>query len=136
MVNKLPVRIYYEDTDAGGIVFYANYLRFAERGRTEYLRDIGCESSTLGKEDGLQFVVRKLEASYNASAYLDDYLIMETKVISMKNTSFVMKQSLFRDDVMIFDMDVLLVCVDQQSGRPAKLPDHVRTKMKPEEEHV
>lgn len=135
MVHDLPVRVYYEDTDACGIVFYANYLKFAERGRTEYLRDLGYENSKVGTEHGVMFVVRKLNASYEASAYLDDVLSMQTSVISIKNTSFVMKQTLFRDGQQIFDMDVTLVCVDTEQGKPSRLPESLKTLMQPSKEH-
>ncbi len=126
--HNFDIRVYYEDTDAGGIVFYANYLRFAERGRTEYLRDLGYENKSLMDKQGVIFVVRKVEADYLTPAYLDDMLRMETSVIELKNASFKMKQSLFRHNELIFSVDVILVCVDL-TGKPVRLPDELRTAM-------
>ncbi len=126
--HNIDIRVYYEDTDAGGIVFYANYLRFAERGRTEYLRDLGYENKSLMDKQGVIFVVRKIEADYLTPAYLDDMLRMETSVIELKNASFKMKQSLFRHNELIFSVDVILVCVDL-TGKPVRLPDELRTAM-------
>ena len=126
--HNFDIRVYYEDTDAGGIVFYANYLRFAERGRTEYLRDLGYENKSLMDKQGVIFVVRKIEADYLTPSYLDDMLRMETSVIELKNASFKMKQSLFRHNELIFSVDVILVCVDR-TGKPVRLPDELRTAM-------
>ena len=126
--HNIDIRVYYEDTDAGGIVFYANYLRFAERGRTEYLRDLGYENKSLMDKQGVIFVVRKVEADYLTPSYLDDMLRMETSVIELKNASFKMKQSLFRHNELIFSVDVILVCVDR-AGKPVRLPDELRTAM-------
>lgn len=126
--HNIDIRVYYEDTDAGGIVFYANYLRFAERGRTEYLRDLGYENKSLMDKQGVIFVVRRVEADYLTSAHLDDMLRLETSVIEIKNASFKMKQSLFRHKDLIFSADVILVCVDR-AGKPVRLPDGLRTAM-------
>ena len=126
--HSIDIRVYYEDTDAGGIVFYANYLKFAERGRTEYLRNLGFENKSLMDKQGVIFVVRKIEADYLTPAYLDDMLRMETSVIELKNASFKMKQSLFRHKELVFSVDVILVCVDR-AGKPVRLPDELRTAM-------
>ncbi len=123
--HKLEIRIYYEDTDAGGIVYYANYLRFCERGRTELLRSAGFENKPLMEREGFIFVVRHLEADYLASAYLDDMLIVKTSVESLKNASFIMKQTIFRHDVKLFEMTVTLVCVGT-NGKPVRLPQNLR----------
>jgi acyl-CoA thioester hydrolase len=127
-MHTMDMRVYYEDTDAGGIVFYANYLRFAERGRTEYLSALGFENKSLMDNQGVIFVVRRVEADYMIPAYLDDMLRLETSVIEIKNASFKMKQSLFRHNDLIFSADVILVCVDR-AGKPTRLPDQLRTKM-------
>lgn len=127
-VNKIDIRVYYEDTDAGGVVFYANYLKFAERGRTEYLRDRGFENKALMDTEGVIFVVRRVEADYLKPTFLDDMLRMETSVLEIKNASFTMKQSLFRHNEMVFCADVILVCVDK-SGKPVRLPDSLRKAM-------
>ena len=126
MEHECPIRVYYEDTDAGGIVYYANYLKFAERGRTEYLRNIGYENSRLSSDFGLIFVVRDLGAKYNLPCCLDDLLSMKTSVKLLRKTSFVMQQILYKDNKPAFEMDVTIVCVDSVSGKPSKLPEGLK----------
>lgn len=129
MTHSMDIRVYYEDTDAGGIVYYANYLRFCERGRTELLRSAGFENKPLMEREGFIFVVRHLEADYIASAYLDDVLTVKTSVDTVKNASFLMKQTIFcpRNDelVKLFEMDVTLVCVGT-NGKPVRVPENLK----------
>lgn len=124
--HSISLRVYYEDTDAGGIVFYANYLKFAERGRTEFLRAAGFRHRDLLAGDGLIFVVRKVDVEYHKPALLDDTLTVVTEAGEIKNSSFAMKQSIFRDNVLLCDMNVTLVCVNQ-NGRPVRVPDNLKT---------
>ena len=114
-------RVYYEDTDAGGIVYHANYLQFCERARTEMMRELGYENRKLHQETGILVIVRALNASYNKPAYLDDWLVIASTIVSMKNSSFIMQQDIWRADQRIFSMDVTLVCIDLD-GKPVKLP--------------
>lgn len=123
--HRINFRIYYEDTDAGGIVYYANYLRFAERGRSEYLRDLQLENRRLMQDKGFLFVVRHIEADYLYPARLDDEITVETCVSAVKNASFIMKQSIFCHDRLLFTMDVVLACVDLD-GKLAKLPEFLQ----------
>lgn len=125
ITHDFHIRVYYEDTDAGGIVYYPNYLKFAERGRTEYLRALGFENSQLRAENGIIIVVKKVEAEYLSPARLDDFLNLQTRILSIKNTSFVMEQVITRGEDTIFQMSVVLVCVNE-SGRPARIPDLVK----------
>ncbi len=120
------IRIYYEDTDAGGVVYHANYLKFAERARTEFLRDIGFENSSLHKNEGVIFVVRHIEIDYLKTAHLDDELQVKTTISELKNSSFIMHQPIFRGGEMITDMRVVLVCVDTENYRPVRLPKNVK----------
>ncbi len=124
--HTLPVRIYYEDTDAGGVVYHANYLKFAERGRTEFLRSLGHENSTLSKELGMIFVVRHVEIDYLKTAHLDDLCSLKTSISALKNTSFIMHQCLERDGEVICDMQVVIVCVDSKTLKPVRLPEKVK----------
>lgn len=119
-------RIYYEDTDAGGIVYYANYLRFAERGRSETLRDLGYECSKLQLQDNILPVVRKVEIDYLASARLDDSLTVITEITEVKGSSFWMQQTMETDNGICALVKVLLVCIDVATGRPIKIPPHLR----------
>ena len=105
--HDMKIRIYYEDTDAGGVVYHGSYLNFAERGRTEFLRDIGHQNSDLRKEFGVIFVVKHMDIEYVSPGFLDDILRLETSIEEMKNSSFVMRQTLYcenRNDVLVCDM--------------------------------
>ena len=126
MHHKIPVRIYYEDTDAGGIVYHANYLKFAERGRTEFLRNCGFLNSQLEKDQGFLFVVRHIDVDYLKPAYLDDELVMHSSILDLKNSSFVMQQSLYRKDELVCDLRVVLVCVDSKKHKPVRLPETIK----------
>lgn len=131
MTHKTPIRVYYEDTDAGAFVYYANYLKFAERGRTELLRSVGLENKTLMDDQGIAFVVRHINADYLKPAFLDDLLDVHTRISKCKKASIVMKQSIYRhssDDnkELLFGMDVTLACIDTNSGKPTRFPAHVQ----------
>lgn len=120
--HVLPVRVYWEDTDAGGIVYYANYLRYAERARSELLRILGVASQrALADETGLVFAVRRVEADYLASARLDDMLDVVTQVISVHGAAVDMEQMVRRDGRDLVCMKVQIVCVNGQ-GRATRLP--------------
>ncbi len=120
--HKVNFRVYYEDTDAGGVVYHARYLHFAERGRTELLRSLGYENQKLCDDEGLVFVVRNMDVHFIKPARLDDMLSVETSVSEIKNSSFVMNQHLKRGETSICDINVLLVCVEYQSFKPVRMP--------------
>lgn len=119
-------RIYFEDTDAGGIVYYANYLKFAERGRTEALRGMGFKCSDLAQEQNILPVVRKVEIDYLASARLDDEMTVITEITEVKGSSFWMQQTMETQDRHCAVARILLVCIDMTSGRPVKIPNELR----------
>lgn len=121
-------RVYYEDTDAGGVVFYANYLKFAERGRTELLRAAGFENRELHEREGVLFVVRRLNADYHRSARLDDLLTVKTSVKTVNNASFEMNQAIFRHDSLLFSMDITLVCINIE-GKPVRLSEELKSRL-------
>lgn len=121
--HNFPIRIYYEDTDAGGIVYYANYLRFAERARTELLRAHNLESAHLREQCGILIVVKHVEIDYKKSARLDDSLILETTIDQIGATSMTMRQIVCRDGVELCAMNVTLVCIAAASARPVRWPD-------------
>lgn len=130
MTHTHPIRVYYEDTDAAGLVYYANYLKFAERGRTEYLRALGFENSGLREMHGIAFVVRHLEADYLKPGFLDDALAVQTEILSLKKASFVMNQTIIRPQKnaapdTLFDMQVTLACITMPGGKPTALPKSV-----------
>ena len=119
-------RIYYEDTDAGGIVYYANYLKFAERGRTETLRQLDFSNEDIREKQGLLIVVRKVDINYISSARLDDDLSVITEITEVKGSSFWMRQTMETEHGVCAIARVLLVCVDEQEGKPKRIPEHLR----------
>lgn len=127
--HEISYRVYYEDTDAGGVMYHANHIKFCERGRTEFLRSLNMQNSDLYAENGVLFVVRKLEADYFKPAKLDDLLCVQTKLLTVKNTSFLMQQDLLKDGETLFSMKVLLVTINT-SGKPTPLPDQVKNLFK------
>ncbi len=126
MHHSHPIRVYYEDTDAGGVVYHANYLKFAERARTELLRVLGFGNKALAENAGFIFVVRHINADYFKTAHLDDLLDVKTNASHIKNSSFILKQRVVRDESLIFSADVTLVCVDKNTYKPVRLPDDLR----------
>jgi acyl-CoA thioester hydrolase len=119
-------RIYYEDTDAGRIVYNANYLKFAERGRSDTLRELGFQSSVLEEKENILPVVRKIEIDYLMPARLDDMLTVVTEITEVKGSSFWMKQTMEIEKGVCAVAMVLLVCIDADSGKPVKIPSDLR----------
>lgn len=120
-------RVYYEDTDAGGIVYYVNYLKFMERARTERLRDLGFAQSTLAGE-GLLFVVHSTEARYHAPARLDDELLVSAQVIELNRASLRFRQQVRRvaDDALLCEGQFLVACVRADNLKPRAIPETLR----------
>jgi acyl-CoA thioester hydrolase len=123
--GEIQVRVYYEDTDAAGMVYHANYLRFAERGRTEMLRRIGFGQRRLREESGVGFAVRRCAVDYRAPARLDDALTVETRVVDAGAATLTMRQEIRRDSEIIVAVDVLVACIGRE-GRPRRLPIALR----------
>ena len=128
IAHRFPVRVYYEDTDAGGIVYYANYLKFAERARTEMLRDMGAPCVDLVRRQGLSFAVRRCEVDYLRPARLDDRLEVETRLLGVGGATLDAEQTVRRDDDVL--VRVRLACMSS-AGRPARLPAALRSVLKP-----
>jgi acyl-CoA thioester hydrolase len=120
-----PVRVYYEDTDAGGIVFYANYLKFFERARTEWLRACGVDQHRLAEETGVLFVVRSTAVDYRAPARLDDVVTTVSRVEKLGRASVDFIQEAWRDGVLLVTGSIRVACVDGAAMRPAPIPSHV-----------
>jgi acyl-CoA thioester hydrolase len=124
MTHRLPVRVYYEDTDMAGIVYYANYLRYIERARSDWVRGLGLDQNQM-KEDGVVFAVRRVEADYLSPAKLDDELVVETEVMSVTGVRLVMDQQVKRGEEILFRAVVTVVCIGE-GGQPVRLPTEVR----------
>lgn len=124
----LPVRIYYEDTDAGGVVYYANYLRFCERARSEWLRVLGFGQQQLLAAGGPLFVVRSVRADYLAPARLDDSLTVASTIHDLRNVSVLFFQRIFREDKLLFTAEVKIASVSPGNGRPVPWPGAVHAR--------
>ncbi len=125
-----PVRIYYEDTDAGGIVFYANYLKFFERARTEWLRALGVGQQAMVGEHGAIFVVKNVNVDYHAPARLDDELKLTLNIEKLGRASVLFAQQAWCGDVLLASATVKVGCVDAATLRPRSLPDEAAAKMR------
>lgn len=120
-----PIRVYYEDTDAGGVVYHARYLHFFERARTEFLRTLGFSQQALLAEN-LAFVVKKLEIEYQLPARLDEALSVETTIKTLKSASIVFNQKLWRDNHCLSEAQVTVACVDLEKMKAVAMPSAVR----------
>jgi acyl-CoA thioester hydrolase len=123
--HRLTIRVYYEDTDLAGIVYYANYLKFIERARTEWVRGLGIDQTRVKSEAGVVFAVRRIEADYVLPARFDDLLSVETKLVGVTAARVVLGQRVWRDAALLFDASVMLVALTE-TGRPARLPADFR----------
>ena len=121
------VKIYYEDTDSGGVVYYANYLKYFERARTEALLAIGLSNLKIKDEFNSLIIVKSCNIEYKKSAYLEDNLIIKSFISSLSKTSFVMDQSIYRDDLLIVYAKIHLVFVNEK-GKPVKIPELILEK--------
>lgn len=131
MSFKWPVRVYIEDTDAGGIVYYANYFRFFERARSEWLRSVGLQQTSM-QAQGVFFVVKEASANYHYPAHLDDELVVTVEVEKMGKASVSLLQSVYRNQsgelVRLMKGGIRLACIDAH-GRPQAIPSHIYTLM-------
>ena len=129
-VFKFPARVYYEDTDAGGVVYYANYLKFAERARTEYVRALGmCQQQALEAEDKCGFMVRSLTVDYKAPAVLDDLLIVTCEMIEVSGARAEMKQEILCGEKLLAQISVKLAHVSLLRKRPVRIPEDLVQKI-------
>lgn len=135
--HRLSLRVYYEDTDAGGIVYHARYLHFMERGRTEWLRALGFEQDRLRAELGVVFAVRRMDIAFLRSARLDDLLRVETAFGSCGRASLEFAQRVVRadDETLCCRADVNIACVDLARRRPTRVPEDIMTAILPEIAH-
>ena len=124
------LKIYYEDTDAGGVVYYANYLKYIERARTEALLSIGLSNIKIKKKFGMLIIVKSCNIEYKKSAHLEDKLDIVSHITSLKKTSLIMKQLIMLEKKLITDAEIHLVFVNSQ-GKPEKIPDEIIKKFIP-----
>ena len=124
------VKVYYEDTDAGGVVYYANYLRYLERARTEALSTIGLSNTKIKNDFGTLIIVKSCNIEYKKSAYLEDDLQIKSFVDSTSKTSFLMNQSIFKDEELIVEAKINLVFINEKF-KPIKIPEKILLDFKP-----
>ena len=122
-------KIYYEDTDSGGVVYYANYLKFIERARAEMINELGFTLTTLLKDYDRLFLVKKIECDYIESCSLEETLNVQSRVLLLKNASFELEQNILKQNNIIFRSKILMVCVNSQ-GTPSKIPSELHSLMK------
>ncbi len=130
-MSKLDVRVYYEDTDSGGVVYYANYLKFIERARTEYLRNLGFEQDILISENNAIFAVRKVVADYISPARFNDLLIVDTKIEKTGKASLVFSQKIMNKEQnkVLFNAQITIACLQADSFKPFAIPREILEKI-------
>jgi acyl-CoA thioester hydrolase len=128
MTHSMSLRVYYEDTDLAGIVYYANYLKFIERGRSEWVRSLGIDQTALRRDTGIVFAVRHLEADYLRPAKFDDVLTVTTAPAMLTGARIVLDQAVLREGVALFTARVTLVSMGAD-GRAARLPADLRQRL-------
>jgi acyl-CoA thioester hydrolase len=114
----MKIRVYYEDTDAGGIVYHTNYIKYCERARSEMFFEKNM-MPTLGESSG--FVVRNINADFTGTSQLGDMLTVTTKLLTLKNSSITLKQEVYKEDIKLFSMDIVLVYIEEH--RPSRIPE-------------
>lgn len=119
---EYSTKVYYEDTDAGGVVYYANYLKFIERARTNLIQELGFSLQLLSEKHDCHFVVKNIHCHYIQSAKLEDELIIRTQFLHIKKASFELEQNIYRDSKVIFESKVLMVNINSK-GKPNKIPE-------------
>jgi acyl-CoA thioester hydrolase len=124
----MNIRVYYEDTDLGGVVYYANYLRFIERARSEWIRELGIDQIKMRNEEEAIFVVTKIKADYLSPAHFDDILTVDTRIKVVSPVRAYFYQNIFREEKVIFRSEVCVTCTSN-SGKVLRLPEKIKILM-------
>ncbi len=126
--HSMNIRVYYEDTDLGGVVYYANYFRFIERARSEWIRELGIDQIKMRDEEEAIFVVTKIKADYLSPAHFDDILTVETRIKVVSPVRAYFYQNIFREEKVIFKAEVCVTCTSN-SGKVLRLPEKIKILM-------
>ena len=126
--HSMNIRVYYEDTDLGGVVYYANYLRFIERARSEWIRGLGIDQIKMRDEEEAIFVVTKIKADYLSPAHFDDIITVDTKIKVVSPVRAYFYQNIFREEKVIFKAEVCVTCTSN-SGKVLRLPEKIKILM-------
>ena len=129
IIFEWNARVYFEDTDSGGVVYHANYLKFMERARTEWLRSLGLNQIKLKQEDKVMFVVRKIDIQYKIPARFNDELLIQTDCVKTTDYSIILKQNILRDRQIITEGKVEIVCINSDLFKPVRIPKMVKQLM-------
>ncbi len=124
-----PVRVYYEDTDSGGVVYHSNYLNFMERARTEWLRALGFEQDQLRGEHALLFAVHSMQLTYRRPARFNDALLIKSRLQKASGASMQFEQNIYRGEELLCEASVRIACLDAESFRPKSIPTFILTEM-------
>ena len=129
IIFEWNTRVYFEDTDSGGVVYHANYLKFMERARTEWLRSLGLDQIKLKQEDKVMFVVRKIDIQYKIPARFNDELLIQTDYVKTTDYSIILKQNILRDKQIITEGKVEIVCINSDFFKPVRISKMVKQLM-------
>jgi len=126
--DTISIKVYYEDTDAGGIVYHSKYLNYAERGRTELLRTKSLQQNKLFIENGIRFVVRNLTISYIKTAFLDDLLLLQTKIKLLSKAKVIFDQNIYKENILICNLEAMVCCLNKK-GKVVRIPNDLYYKL-------
>jgi len=129
VIFEWNARVYFEDTDSGGVVYHANYLKFMERARTEWLRSLGLNQMKLKQEYKMMFVVRKIDIQYKIPARFNDELLIQTDCVKTTDYSIMLKQNILRDKKIVTEGGVEIVCINSDLFKPVRIPKMVKQLM-------
>ena len=126
---SLPIRIYFEDTDSGGVVYHSNYLKFMERARTEWLRSIGIDQRHLKQDHQIMFVVHRIDIQFKLPARFNDDLIVKSELKNIGSSKIEFRQMIYRNDEMLIDANVDIACIDSEKFKPVRIPPTIKQTM-------
>lgn len=126
---SLPIRIYFEDTDSGGVVYHSNYLKFMERARTEWLRSIGIDQRHLKQDHQIMFVVHRIDIQFKLPARFNDELIVKSELKDIGSSKIEFRQMIYRNDEMLIDASVDIACIDSEKFKPVRIPPTIKQAM-------
>ena len=126
---SLPIRIYFEDTDSGGVVYHSNYLKFMERARTEWLRSIGIDQRHLKQDSHIMFVVHRIDIQFKLPARFNDELIVKSELKDIGSSKIEFRQMIYRNDKMLIDASVDIACIDSEKFKPVRIPPTIKQTM-------
>jgi acyl-CoA thioester hydrolase len=126
---SFPVRIYFEDTDSGGVVYHSNYLKFMERARTEWLRSVGIDQHHLKYHAHIMFVVHRIDIQYKLPARFNDDLVVKSELLEIGSSKIEFRQMIYRDEEMLIDANVDIACINSEKFKPVRIPSTVKQTM-------